>query len=65
MKKLFASLIFGLLVLGLTPVSMMNAYAQSTLYGIGFFGSDGLSQLYTIDTTTGIATYVIMTLNLS
>jgi len=58
MKKLFASLIFGLLVLGLTPVSMMNAYAQSTLYGIGFFGSDGLSQLYTIDTTTGIATPV-------
>jgi len=58
MKKLFASLIFGLLVLGIAPVSMMDAYAQSTLYGIGFFGPDGLSQLYTIDTTTGIATPV-------
>jgi len=58
MKKLFASLIFGLLVLGLTPFSMMNAYAQSTLYGIGFTGPDGPSQLFTIDTTTGIATPV-------
>jgi len=57
-KKLFASLIFGLLVLGLAPVSMMDAYAQSTLYGIGFSGQDGLSQLFTIDTTTGIATPV-------
>jgi len=58
MKKLFASLIFGILVLGLAPVSMMDAYAQSTLYGIGFTGPDGPSQLFTIDTTTGIATPV-------
>ena len=57
-KKLFASLVFGLLVLGLAPVSMMDAYAQSTLYGIGFSGPDGLSQLFTIDTTTGTATPV-------
>jgi len=58
MKKLFASLIFGLLVLGIAPVSMMDAYAQSTLYGIGFIGPDGLSQLFILDTTTGIATPV-------
>jgi len=58
MKKLFASLIFGLLVLGIAPVSMMDAYAQSTLYAIGFIGPDGLSQLYILDTTTGIATPV-------
>ena len=58
MKKLFASLVFGLLVLGLAPISMMDAYAQSTLYGIGFIGPDGLSQLFTIDTTTGAATPV-------
>ncbi len=31
MRKLFASLVIGLLVLGLAPVFMMNAYAQITI----------------------------------
>jgi len=41
--------------IGLAP---NPAYAQSTLYGIAFIGPNGLSQLYTINTTTGVATAV-------
>ena len=38
MKKFFASLILGLSILVLAPFVIMDAYAQSTLYGIASSG---------------------------
>ncbi len=55
MEKLFSSVIFGLLVLGLAPFVIMDAYAQSTLYGIASSGGGpgNPSTFYMINTNNG------------
>ena len=55
MKKFFASLILGLSILVLAPFGIMDAYAQSTLYGIASPGGGpgNPSTFYMINTNNG------------
>jgi len=57
-KKLITSLIFGLLITGLAPFTVMDAAAQPTLFGIAKTGGGpgqggGNAEFWMIDSTTG------------
>jgi len=51
-KKLITSIIFGLLITGLAPFTLMDAAAQPTLFGIAKTGG-GPAEFWMIDPTTG------------
>jgi len=61
MKKLFASLIFGLLVSGIVSGSLTPVYGAGQLFGITATGAGLPSTLYTINTSTGVETTIGLT----